>query len=164
MNHLAIVLFGSNLGEREKELDDALQRLSTVIGQADRISSTYETSSWGLEGQPDYLNRVAGFMTKLSAREVLNALLDAEHQAGRIRSARYESRIIDIDLLFYGDAIIREADLTIPHPRMELRRFTLVPLAEIYPDLIHPVYRITIGSLLTQCEDDGIVKKVSAKK
>lgn len=162
MNHLAIVLFGSNLGNRQKEMNDALERLTHVLGPPEKISSVYESASWGKEDEPEYLNMVAGFRTSLAAAEVLDVLLATEMHAGRTRgTVRYESRTIDLDLLFYGAQIIHEPNLHIPHPRMENRRFTLVPLHEIYPDLIHPVHQVSISKLLDQCMDAGEVIQIS---
>ena len=160
MESRAVVLFGSNLGNRQKHLSDALQQLTLTLGAPEKISSVYESASWGKEAEPDYLNLVAGFITEFSAREILEILLETEIRAGRMRtSQRYESRTIDLDLLFYGDQIIYVPHLHVPHPRMENRRFTLVPLNEIYPDMLHPIHGITVSELLSMCPDHGTVIK-----
>lgn len=155
---LAVVLLGSNLGNRMTALQNALRALELKLGTAHRTSSVYETASWGIDGQPDYLNCVAGYFTHLPAAEVLDILLSTEISLGRVRSGKlYESRIIDLDLLLLGDTIIHLPGLQIPHPRMTVRRFTMVPLAEIYPEIIHPESKQSVAELLERCPDKGIV-------
>lgn len=159
MQYLAVVLFGSNLADRKKSIENALDELEKQFGKAEAVSSVYETASWGIEDQPDYLNCVAGFRTANTPEEVLEILLKTELQAGRIREGhRYESRIIDLDLLLYDNRIINQEGLHVPHQRMTQRRFTMVPLAEIYPDLVHPESGKTMQDLLNECADNGEVR------
>lgn len=163
--HLAVVLLGSNLGNRMDSIRNALRKLESKLGTAHRISSVYETASWGVNGPPDYLNCVAGYYTHLPAAEVLDILLSTEISAGRIRSGKlYESRIIDLDLLLLGDSVMHQPVLQIPHPRMTLRRFTMVPLAEIYPELIHPESGQSMAELLECCPDKSFIHKYPLQK
>ncbi len=129
------------------------------MGNPEKISPLYETASWGKEGLPDYLNCVMGYKTLLSAKEILELLLLTEQKAGRIRGEeKYSSRIIDLDLLLLEEEIIHEEDLQVPHPRMHLRKFTLQPLADIYPDITHPLLKKNISILLKECKDQSEVK------
>lgn len=158
MNYLAIVLFGANLGDRMLNIRRALDHLSSRFGKPEKISSLYETAPWGDLSQPAYLNCVAGFRTAEGPAEVLHTLLQTEEKEGRIRQGhQFESRTIDLDLLLYGDAILHRPGLQLPHPRMNQRKFTLVPLCEIYPQLVHPVEKLTFAELLLRCEDTGLV-------
>ncbi len=124
-----------------------------MLGTAKGVSNIYETAAWGRENDPAYLNQVLFFETRLSASDILEFCLSVEKKMGRYRQTRWESRSIDIDLLFYNDAIIQEVALQIPHPYLHQRRFVLTPLAELAPDFIHPVLRKSIKQLLQECED-----------
>jgi 2-amino-4-hydroxy-6-hydroxymethyldihydropteridine diphosphokinase len=126
---------GANLGEREA----TIRRAATLIG-ATRLSTIRETEPWGYEDQPLFLNAVALVETELSPREVLDALLEVERQLGRDRGSglRYGPRTIDLDLLLYGDAIVDEPGLVVPHPHLHERRFALEPLNELDPALVVP--------------------------
>jgi 2-amino-4-hydroxy-6-hydroxymethyldihydropteridine diphosphokinase len=138
----------------------ALGELESKLGKPERVSSVFETASWGVDGQPDYLNCVAGYSTSFKPGEVLETLLTTEIKAGRIRSGKlYESRIIDLDLLLYGDLVLHETGLQVPHPRMTLRRFTMAPLSEIYPEIIHPELKKTMAELMEECIDQGRITK-----
>lgn len=155
----AIILFGSNLGDRRESLAFALNALASSLGNHEKISPLYETASWGKEGLPDYLNCVMGYNTSLSAKEILELLLSTEQKAGRVRGdEKYASRTIDLDLLLLEEMIIHEEGLIVPHPRMHLRRFTLQPLADIYPDVTHPILNKNISILLKECKDPSEVK------
>jgi 2-amino-4-hydroxy-6-hydroxymethyldihydropteridine diphosphokinase len=160
MKQRVIVLLGANLGNRMEAIQTALSELESTFGKPERVSSVYETASWGVEGQPDYLNCVAGYLTGFTADEVLKTLLTTEIKAGRIRKGNlYESRIIDLDLLLYGNLVLNEPGLQVPHPRMTLRRFTMTPLSDIYPEIIHPESNKTMAELLEACTDQGRIKK-----
>jgi len=154
------LLLGSNLGDRQSLLEDAIIRIAVDIAPITRASSVYETASWGIADQPDYLNQVVVVNTDISARQVLEKILTIEKNMGRLRAEKWGSRVIDIDILFYGNAIIGEPDLTIPHPELHNRRFTLEPLAEIAPKLTHPVLNKEILQLKNELKDKLIVKKL----
>ena len=131
---LAYVGLGSNLGDREATLLRAADAIDAV-----RLSPVIETEPWGYTDQPRFLNAVAELETELSPRELLELLLDVERRLGRTREGRrYGPRTIDLDLLLYGDEVIDEPGLQVPHPRLEERRFVLEPLAELVPELKIP--------------------------
>ncbi|HDN79443.1 MAG: 2-amino-4-hydroxy-6-hydroxymethyldihydropteridine diphosphokinase [Chloroflexi bacterium] len=149
---------GSNLGEREANLREALSRLRGKV-ELKRVSSIYETEPVGYKEQPWFLNLVCSGLTELSPRSLLQFIKKIEQEMGRVPSVRWGPRIIDIDILFYGDLIYSDDELTIPHPRIQERRFVLVPLAEIAPDLVHPVLGIKVRELLAEVEDKARVLK-----
>lgn len=135
----AFVGLGSNLGERESLIRQALEALSglpetTLL----RASSLYDTEPVGETDQPDFLNAVALLDTQLTARQLLWNLLLIEKRLGRVRTQKWGPRTIDLDLLLYGDQIIEDADLRVPHPELTRRAFVLVPLTELDPSLVHP--------------------------
>jgi len=130
---------GTNLGDRRANLTKALQHLGQVpTVEIVKTSSIYETAPVGPQGQPDFLNQVVQAEVTCSARRLLELVQGIEQDMGRVRRWRWGERIIDIDILLYGDETIDEPDLQIPHPQMLARQFVLVPLAEIAPDLILP--------------------------
>ncbi|WP_068634968.1 2-amino-4-hydroxy-6-hydroxymethyldihydropteridine diphosphokinase [Thauera butanivorans] len=135
----AFVAFGANLGDPAAAFALALQRLAELPGtRVAAHSSLYRSAPVGVEGQPDYINAVIELSTTLAARPLLDALLTIEHEGGRRRDGHMAPRTMDLDLLLHGDAVIDEPGLQVPHPRMHLRAFTLVPLAEIAPDVRIP--------------------------
>jgi 2-amino-4-hydroxy-6-hydroxymethyldihydropteridine diphosphokinase len=150
---------GSNLGNREKNLFSACQEIEEKIGKISQQSSLYETEAWGVENQPAYFNQALEVETQLSPLEVLNTIGVIEKKLGRIRTIRWSSRIIDIDILFYGDSILNTHNLTIPHPRIPDRNFVLIPMKEIAPNLVHPVLKKDILTLLSESTDKCEVKK-----
>lgn len=158
--HGVFLLLGSNLGDRRKFIADAVESIKAAIGAVDRISSLYETQAWGKMDEPDYLNQVVLVRTTLRPRDVLTGIQQIELLAGRSRREKWGSRTLDIDILFYDDMIVDEPDLKIPHPELYRRRFTLEPLAEIAPDMIHPVIKKNILDIKCQLNDDLIVKKL----
>jgi 2-amino-4-hydroxy-6-hydroxymethyldihydropteridine diphosphokinase len=144
------VALGSNLGDRRAHLDFAVSRLKTLLTDL-RVSRYYETEPVGArEPQPHYLNAAAVGRTDLSPRALLDALLAIEQEHGRERAGVNAARTLDLDLLLYGDAVIGEPGLVVPHPRFRERRFVLEPLAEIAPDLVDPVSRLTAAALLAR--------------
>jgi 2-amino-4-hydroxy-6-hydroxymethyldihydropteridine diphosphokinase len=154
------LLLGSNLGDRELLLHMAVRLIEADIAPVLKGSSIYETQSWGKADAPDYLNQVVYLKTDRSAREVLEKILNIELEMGRKREEKWGSRTIDIDVLLYGDEVITEPGLIVPHPEMHKRKFTLAPLAEIAPKLIHPVFRKEVLALKSALNDDLIVKKL----
>jgi 2-amino-4-hydroxy-6-hydroxymethyldihydropteridine diphosphokinase len=140
---IAYVGLGSNLGDSVVTLRSALEALGALPGtRLERASRLYRTAAWGVTDQPDFINAVAMLRTTRPPRQLLSDLLDIERHAGRNRRAdgsdRWGPRTLDLDLLLYGDAVIDEPGLHVPHPRLHERAFVLVPLAEIAPDLSIP--------------------------
>ncbi len=154
------LLLGSNLGNRQLFLQDAARYIEKSAGKILTRSGIYETQSWGKTDVPDYLNQVLLIQTELSPHLLLAELLNIEIMLGRQRLEKWGSRTVDIDILFYGDEIINESNLTIPHPELHNRRFTLEPLAEITPDLWHPILNKTVLSLKNELKDSLAVKKI----
>ena len=153
------LLLGSNLGNRQLFLQQAGEAINALVGSVIKRSSVYETQSWGKTDAPDYLNQVLLIATDLSAQAVLQQILAIEKTMGRERTEKWGSRTIDIDILFYGDEVIIEPDLTVPHPHLHQRKFVLEPLAEIAPDYVHPVFNKNILAL-NNFEDTLVVKKL----
>jgi 2-amino-4-hydroxy-6-hydroxymethyldihydropteridine diphosphokinase len=145
----AYIAFGSNIGNREENINKALEILKQKTKIA-KTSSLYETKPMYLENQKWFLNGAAKVDTELKPKELLNFLKSTEKKMGRKDVGRNGPRIIDLDILFYGDQILNENDLHIPHPKIQERAFVLVPLAEIEPNLIHPVYKKTVSKLLSE--------------
>ncbi len=162
MKVIAYLSLGSNVGNREANLRDALSCLAE-LGTVGKVSSFYETEPVEFANQPWFLNCVIELDTALSPHELMRSLLDVEKQMGRDRSASVPKgpRKIDIDILLFGDQIIDEPGLKIPHPAMHKRRFVLAPLAEIDAEAIHPVLERSAGELLDQLPaDGGVVRRV----
>jgi len=150
----AYLLLGSNRGDRFQMLMQAAGLIQENTGKIISSSSIYETAPWGFEDEIYFLNQIHCVQTLLTPIDLLAALLQIETTIGRIRHGNnYTSRLIDIDILFYGDHIVDHEHLAIPHPRLHQRRFVLTPLVEIAPDFIHPVLGITIRELALQCRD-----------
>jgi 2-amino-4-hydroxy-6-hydroxymethyldihydropteridine diphosphokinase len=153
---------GTNLGDRENNLEDALAQIEKFIGQILMTSSVYETEAWGFYTKDMFLNMVVKVETLLNPNELLENTQMIESLLGRVRGKkRYVSRLIDIDILFYADLHLVNENLKIPHPLLHKRKFVLVPLCEIAPEIIHPVLQKTAVEMLEICEDKSEVKKYS---
>jgi len=148
---------GTNLGEREQNMATALARLQERLCLV-AVSSLYETAPWGVTDQPPFLNAAIAAETDLSPTELLAFAKGMEREMGRQPSGRWGPRLIDIDILLYGDLVLQTPDLVIPHPRLAERAFVLVPLAEIAPDVIHPGHQQTIQALLARVGREGVRK------
>ncbi len=158
----AYLLIGGNLGDRIAILTTARNFIESELGNIIKASSIYETAAWGIKEQPDFLNQVLLIKTILSAEELIKHILLVEEKMGRIRTQKNASRVIDIDVLFFNDRVLNTPLLTVPHPQIQYRKFTLIPLAEMAPNFIHPVLKKSIKHLLMDCRDELEVRKVSA--
>jgi 2-amino-4-hydroxy-6-hydroxymethyldihydropteridine diphosphokinase len=156
----AYIGLGSNLGEREHLIRSAAEQLSLTPGtELVRVSSLYDTKPVGDLDQPDYLNAVALVLTELDPHRLLWNMLLIEGRLGRSWRRRWEPRPIDMDLLFYQDAVVDEPGLTLPHPEAHKRAFVLVPMSELAPNLVHPVLGKTMVDLLKGLPSQGSVKR-----
>jgi 2-amino-4-hydroxy-6-hydroxymethyldihydropteridine diphosphokinase len=161
--YAAYIGFGSNIGDRLKHIQNAIHALSKTEGiTLQEISSVYKTDPVGYETQEPFLNGIAAIQTSLSPLSLLHTLKDIEIAVGRQHRIRWGPREIDLDLLIYGDLRLQTEKLVVPHPAMHLRRFVLAPLAEIAPDLVHPVFQETIETLLEHLEDDKSVTRTTS--
>ena len=174
-----LIGLGSNLGDRAGNIEKALDLVNQQIGQVNARSSWIESEPWGYQSSNWFLNRVvvvdfdesllsSGIKTNtlcnaenpeyLKARELLRSLREIETASGRVRTVGYTDRMIDLDILFYGNAVIDSQELTVPHPHLHERRFILVSLMELCPDRIHPRLGETIRELMEKCTDRGLVR------
>ncbi len=147
------LLLGANLGNRALTLRRAVSLISERIGKVVQQSQLYETAPWGVTDQPAFLNQVLTVETSLEPEAILLQTQTIEQELGRVRLEKWGARKIDIDLLYYGQLIRQTDTLTIPHPYLHQRRFTLVPLAEVAPNFVHPILQKTNTELLAECED-----------
>ena len=154
------LLLGANLGDRELNLNHAANLLAKRLGCITSRSSLYETEAWGMDSAPLFINQVLIVESSIEAPATLEVILNIETQLGRVRQRHTQNRTIDIDILYYGSDLIELSNLTVPHPRIAERRFTLEPLVEIAPDFVHPVLKMTHMQLLASCEDRLVVRKL----
>jgi 2-amino-4-hydroxy-6-hydroxymethyldihydropteridine diphosphokinase len=158
--HKAYILLGSNMGRRKEFLQKAAALIAKHCGNILQLSSIYETAAWGNTHQKSFLNQVLVVQTKLHHDELMHTLLHIEQELGRTRKEKFDPRTIDLDILFFDRIILHSSLLTVPHPAIPNRRFVLVPMEEIAPGFVHPVYHKTIRSLLKVCTDPLAVKKL----
>lgn len=147
------LLLGGNQGERASVLAKAKALLAEQLGTVVAVSPLYETAAWGKTDQPDFLNQAMHIQTQHSPVEALSIIHHIEHLLGRQRTEHWGQRTLDIDILFYDDAVIHSLRLEIPHPEVQNRRFALIPLKDIAPKLLHPVLAKDISTLLEECPD-----------
>lgn len=147
------LLLGSNLGNSKLLLKRSIDQINLAIGQVIKSSSIYETKAWGFEDQPDFLNQVIEVESTLSAEMILKKINEIEDNLGRIRQIKWHARVIDIDILYFGNEIINTKKLVIPHPENQNRKFVLVPMSEIAPNMVHPIFLLTQKELLEKCND-----------
>lgn len=147
------LLTGGNIGNRLEYLSKAKEEIRKRCGLVLKESSIYETAAWGMEDQKSFLNQVLKIETALAPKELLKSILQIEEELGRKRNLKYGPRTIDIDILFFNDEVIDQQGLKIPHSQIQNRRFVLVPLTEIAPTKIHPVFRRSVSQLLADCPD-----------
>jgi 2-amino-4-hydroxy-6-hydroxymethyldihydropteridine diphosphokinase len=154
------LLLGTNQGERALNLAEAKSKISRELGPIITSSAIYKTAAWGLENQPDFYNEVIVINTEFDAFKILSILLDIEQQLGRVRAEKWGPRIIDIDILFFNDAIINSPTLKIPHPEIQNRMFTLKPLVDVAETFTHPVLNKSMLQLMNECSDSLPVEKL----
>lgn len=162
MEKEVFILLGANLGDRLSNFETAKKLLEIQIGTINRQSKIYETAAWGLIDQPNFLNQVLEIETQLSPSLLLKKILAIEKKMGRIRTQKWGERLIDIDILYFGKEIISQENLKIPHPYLQERRFTLIPLAEIAPNFRHPILLKSNDELLEVCKDNSTVILIEA--
>lgn len=162
MNQVFLGL-GGNLGDKLKNLEDAILLINNTIGKVVQRSNIYQTPPHGFEAEDDFYNCCIEIETRLSPKELLTSTQEIEKELGREKKSnngQYTSRVMDIDILFYNDVVMDEATLTIPHPKINERKFVLVPLIEIAKSKIHPITHMTIFQLLENCIDESIINTV----
>jgi 2-amino-4-hydroxy-6-hydroxymethyldihydropteridine diphosphokinase len=155
---LAYLALGSNLGDRRANLASAVERLHAPDLRVVRASSIYETEPRDVPDQPWFLNQVIETETDLFPRQLLARIQKIEREMGRKRIVSKGPRVIDLDILLFGEATVHAPDLEIPHPRMMERRFVLEPLAELAPELRHPQTRATVREMLSRVHDQAVRK------
>ncbi len=157
---LVYLILGGNRGNRTEIFSSAIDLVTSQIGRKIAISTLYESESWGFKSEP-FMNQVIKIETELSPAKVLEQTQQIETQLGRVRTTGgYEARTMDIDLLYYDSLVINTPVLIVPHPRISERKFVLVPLAEIAPDLKDPVIGMTAIEMLEKCPDTSMVRRV----
>ena len=157
-----ILSIGSSLGNKHNTIVSAISDIEKNIGVVEKISSYYETEPWGFEDENMFLNIAVSVLSELLPNEVLEKIHRIEDKYGRIRTGKgYSARTLDIDIVFWNEIIHYEQHLKIPHPLAHKRKFVLQPVAEIEPDLLHPVLQLTVSELLANCSDETLMKRTN---
>lgn len=158
MKGISLILMGSNLGQREDIMNQAVNMMLDRCGELIGKSLIYETEPWGFTAEQNFLNQVVAIRTEMTPHNLLREFMSIEKELGRVRiGIGYQSRPIDLDILYYDDLIINDDELIIPHPRLQKRRFTLLPLNDVASDFVHPILKKTNKELLEECEDTSEV-------
>jgi len=153
--HKVVLSLGGNVGDVLKTFMGVEKELSSSVGRISKSSRTYQTEAWGKKDQSNFLNKVLLIETLLEPDEMMKTCLDIERKMGRNRnnSVKWAERMIDVDILFYDDLVVREKDLIIPHPHLHERNFVMIPLNEIFSDYVHPLLKRTVKELRFSCLD-----------
>lgn len=160
--NFVVILLGANLGDKLTTFSNVENHINQNIGDCVQKSSVYRSKAWGFESNDEFYNQVLVVETEFSAHDTLLRCQAIENKCGRVRheNTGYESRTIDIDILYFNNDIVDTDNLVIPHPLMHKRRFTLMPLCEILPNYIHPIFMKSNKTLLEECDDSGLVEKI----
>jgi 2-amino-4-hydroxy-6-hydroxymethyldihydropteridine diphosphokinase len=162
--HKVFLGIGGNLGKKPENFKKVHRFIQNNLGEIINKSSVYETPPWGFEAKESFWNQVIEIDTNYSPSELLGRIHEIEKQFGRIRNKEeYSSREMDIDILYYDEIYMETEKLIIPHPHMHQRKFVLVPLAEIDPEIKHPLLRLTSIQMLENCHDESVIKKVKTE-
>lgn len=154
------LLFGSNQGDKKKLLDEACRLIEARCGMLVERSSDYLSEPWGFKAEEWFLNALLVVETELAPDDLMERLMEIENELGRVRDPHvkgYQSRTVDLDILYYGDRVIHTEKVIAPHPRLHLRRFALMPLCELVPDFLHPIFNRSQQQLLEKCSDTSKV-------
>lgn len=164
--HRVFLLLGSNIEPRTAYLNRAKGLINTELGHVENASAVYESEPWGFDAELAFVNQVLQIRTEFEPDVLLQKCQQIEKQLGRKEKSgtKYKSRVIDIDVLYYDDEVITREHLHIPHPQIQFRRFTLMPLAEVAPDKKHPFLKQTNQELLDACTDKGKVWKLKSER
>jgi 2-amino-4-hydroxy-6-hydroxymethyldihydropteridine diphosphokinase len=160
--HKVFLGIGGNIGNKADNFNKVYTLIKNELGEIVKSSSVYETPPWGFSADENFWNQVLLVETELSPDELLRKIAEIENQFGRKREiGKYNSREMDMDILYYDDIFIESENLIIPHPRIQHRKFVLVPLNEIAPDFKHPLLRLTSFQMLEICRDQSVILKLS---
>jgi len=159
--HTVFLCLGTNLGDKQSNLDLAIAHIVKHCGEVKGQSGVYKSEAWGYESENDFYNQCLKIETHFTPDQLIDILLSIERDMGRPgASTTYADRMMDIDVLFFDDMDIQTGRLVVPHPRIAERRFVLAPMTELAPDLVHPVIKKSMRVLLEECEDEGEVRKI----
>lgn len=151
------LLLGSNIGNKKTQLENAIQLIRKLCGTVKRVSSTYQTEPWKVEGQEDYLNVAIELETTHTPDTLLKQIKQIEKALGRQSREKWAPREIDIDILFFGRKVIKQKELQIPHPHMHERNFAILPMMELSPDFVHPTLNMSMEDLYEKSTDQNEV-------